>query len=226
MDAALSAEPTIAQLNQKIDFLTEQLAFVTEELRQQQRRRQEWEELQADATPIINDVFRLATEQLEELDESVQLEDILHLFKRLLRNTRNLEQMLDQLENVMELWQDFGPLSRDAFFSLMNRLDEMERKGYFVFLEGGLDITDRIVTAFTEEDVRLLGDNIVLIVETIKQMTQPEIMTMLQSTVLAIETEPDSGDISLLKLMGRLRDPAVKRGFAKTLNALKSVGQK
>lgn len=224
MNTVLTMDPTIAELNQKIDYLTEQVAFITAEARQQQQRRQEWDELKDDLTPIVNDVFRLSVEQLEEIESHVQIEDILHLFKRLLRNTRNLEQMLDQLESGLELWQDLSPLSRDAFLALMKRLDEMECKGYFVFMQGGLDIIDRIVTSFSEEDVRQLGDNIVLILQTIKEMTQPEIMNMMHNTVVAVQEE-EPADVSLLSIMRQLNDPAVRKGLAKTLNVLKSVAE-
>ncbi len=222
MDSTTVGDPTIAELNHKIDALTTQVAFLTEEALAQRRRRQEWDELKADATPIINDLFRISVEQLDEIESYVQFEDILYLFKKLLRSTRDLNQMLDQLESLMELWQDFGPLSQDAFVVLMNRLEEMERKGYFVFMQGGFDILDRIVASFDEEDVRLLGENIVLILQTVKEMTQPELMQMMRSTVSAVKDE-EPADTSLLGIIRQLNDPAVKRGLAKTLNVLKSV---
>ncbi len=223
MDAIRTVSPTIEELNRKIDFLTEQLMFVTAELRQQQERRLDWEELKNDATPIINDVFRISVEQLEEVESYVQFEDMLHLFKRLLRNTRNLEQMLDQLESTMELWGDISPLTQNAFLSLMDRLDKFERKGYFAFIQGGMQIADNIVTSFSEEDVRLLGENIVLILQTVKEMTQPEIMTMLRQTVQVAQTEEPEPDVSLLSIIRQLNDPAVKRGLSRTLKVLKSV---
>jgi len=150
---------------------------------------------------------------------------MLRLFKRLLRNTRTLEQMLDQLESFSELWQDLNPLSQDAFLTLMNRLNEMEQKGYFVFLQGGLDIADRIVTSFTEEDVRQLGENIVLILQTVKEMTQPDIMLMLRNTAAVVKDE-EPVDTSLWSIIRQLNDPAVRKGLAKTLQVLKSVAEK
>jgi len=223
MNAIRTDTPTIEELNRKIDFLTEQLMFVTAELRHQQERRLEMEELKNDATPIINDLFRITVEQLAEVESYVQFEDILHLFKRLLRNTRNLEQMLDQLESTMELVGDISPLTQDAFISLMNRLDEFERKGYFAFVQGGMQIIDNIVTSFSEEDVRQLGDNIVLILQTVKEMTQPEIMEMLRQTVQVAQEEDQEENISLLGILRQLNDPAVKRGLSRTLKVLKSV---
>jgi uncharacterized protein YjgD (DUF1641 family) len=216
-------DPTLLELNHKIDALTEQMAYLTEEARQQKRRRHEWDELKSDLTPIASDVFRLSVEQLDEVESYVQLEDVLRLLKRLMRNTRNLEQMLDQLESFTALWQDINPLTQDAFLTLMGQLDAMERKGYFVFLRGGLDILDQVVTSFSEDDVRQLGDNIVLILQTVKEMTQPDIMQMMQNTASVIREEDANGSVSMLSILRQLNDPAVKKGLAKTLTVLKAV---
>lgn len=223
MDAPITTQPTLNDLNRKIDFLTEQLAFVTAELRHQQESRMEWDELKNDATPIVNDLFRISVNQLEEMEHDVQLEDILHLFKRVIRNTRNFEQMLDQLESAMELWQELSPLTQNAFFSLMNQLDELEQKGYFAFFQGMLKMTDNIIVSFSGDDIQQLGDNIVLILETVKEMTQPEIMTLLSSTVQAAQQDEVAENTSLLGILRQLNDPAVKRGLSRTLNVLKTV---
>ena len=223
MEATLTTDATIVELNKKLDRLTNQIDFLAEEAYRQKRRQEEWDDLKTDLTPIGNDLFRMSVEQLEEVQQYVEMEDVLRLVKRLLRNTRNLEQMLDQFESMMDLWEDVGPLTRDAFLTLMQQLNEMEQKGYFVFMQGGLDIMDKVVTSFTEEDVQQLGDNVVLILNTVKEMTQPEIMTMLSNTALSIQDE-EPLNTSMISILRQLNDPAVRKGLAKTLNVLKSVG--
>jgi len=215
-------DQTWQELNRKLDNLAAQVAFLSEEARTQRQRRQEWDELKSDMTPIANDIFRLSVQQLEEIDQHVQLEDILRLFKRLLRDTRELEGMLDRMESLATLWDDLSPITRDSFLTLMSKLDELERKGYFIFLQDGLDIVDRIVSSFSEEDVRQLGDNIVLILETVKEMTQPDVMRLMRQTAHIVREE-EPVDTSLRGLLRQLNDPAVKRGLAKTLTLLKSV---
>ena len=218
-------DQTIVELNQKIDALTVQMDYLTEETRLQQRRRQEMDELKNDLTPIMTEAFRLSVAQLDEVESYVQLEDVLRLAKRLARNTRNLERMLDQLESLAELGRDFSPLTQDAFLTLMTRLDEMERKGYFNFVRGGIGIIDNVVTSFTEEDVRQLGENVVLILQTVKEMTQPDIMQMMRSTASVIREEETADNVSMLSILRQLNDPAVKRGLAKTLTVLKTVSE-
>ncbi len=223
MEQITTTDPALLELNQKLDKLATQVEFLTEEAHRQKRRQEEWDDLKKDLMPIGNDLFRLSIEQMEEVQHHVQLEDLLRLFKRLLRNTRNLELMLDQLESISELWQDVGPLSHDAFLTLMMQLSEMERKGYFVFLQGGLDMVDRVVTSFSEEDVQQLSDNVVLILQTVKEMTQPDIMNMLSNTASIVQDE-EPVDTSLLSIMRQMNDPAVRKGLAKALHVLKSMG--
>lgn len=223
MEQAAILDQSVVELNRKIDLLTTQVAFLTEEAQQQQRRRQEWQELQNDLVPIASDVFRISVNELEEVESYVQLEDILRLFKRLLRNTHNLEQMLDQLESTMAIFQEISPLSQDAFLTLMTRLDEAERKGYFAFMRGGLEIFDNIVTSFTAEDIQQLGDNIVYILQTVKEMTQPEIMSMVRNSVEVLREEEPEQDVSLFSIIRQLNDPQVKRGLSKTLSVLRTV---
>ncbi len=216
MDVALE------ELNQKVDVLNEQIAFLAEEARVEQRRRQEWDELKNDLTPVVNEVYQLTVRQLDEIEGYVQLEDLMRITKRLARNTRNIEEMLDQLESLSDLSKELAPLSDEIFLMLMTRLDEMERKGYFAFLQGGMNIFDQVVTNFTEDDVQQLGENIVLILETVKEMTQPEIMTMMRTTANVMRDEDVPEKVSMIDIMRQLNDPSVRRGLAKTLNVLKT----
>jgi uncharacterized protein YjgD (DUF1641 family) len=178
-----------------------------------------------DLTPIVNDAYRLTVEQLEEVEQYIDLNDLLRLLKRLLRNGRNIDKMLDQLESALDLVETVGPLSDEAFGKAVDTLEQMERKGYFVFARGGLQIVDNIVTSFGEDDVRLLGDNIVLILQTIKEMTQPEVMNFVRSTVEVIDREKDQPvETSAIALWRQMQDPNVRRGLAISMRVLRTIG--
>ncbi len=219
------AEATLAELNEKIDALTRHVEYLTAQAQQAERAHADRAELMRDLTPIANDAFRLATEQLEQVQEYVDLNDILRLFKRLLRNTRTLERMLDQLESASELMDTMMPLSDQAFGKAVDALQTMEQKGYFTFAQGGIQIADNIVTSFTADDVKKLGDNIVLILNVVKDMTQPEIMNFVRNTLLIAEKEIEQPvDTSPIALLKQMRDPNVRRGLALTMRVLSVVG--
>ena len=219
------AGPSLAELNGKIDLLTKQIQFLTEQAQAAQRQSQERAELMHDVMPIVNDAFRLSVEQLEEIQEYVDLADLLRFLKRLLRNGPAFERLLDTLESGMDLVQTVGPLTDHAFEKAVDVMQAAEHKGYFAFAKGGMQIADNVVTAFSEDDVRRLGENVVLILSTVKDMTQPEIMGLVRSIVAQSEVEVAKPvNTSLPALLGQMRDPNVRRGLALTMRMLSVVG--
>jgi uncharacterized protein YjgD (DUF1641 family) len=215
-------EQALTELNAKVDALTAQVAYLAEEARLQQRRRQEWDELKNDMTPVVTELYNLSVRQLDEVESYVQLEDIIRLLKRLMRNTRNLDQLLDQMESFGDLMREVGPIGDEVFLTLMTRLNEMEQKGYFSFLQGGLEMMDQVVTNFSQDDVRQLGENVVLILQTVKEMTQPEVMQLLRSTAAVMREEAVPEDVSMFAIVRQMNDPDVRRGLFRTLNLLKT----
>jgi uncharacterized protein YjgD (DUF1641 family) len=218
-------DQSMVELNHKIDELSAQVAYLAEQAQAAERQRADRAELIRDLTPIANEAFRLSVEQLEEIQEYVELDDFLRLVKRVARNGRNFEKMLNQLESMMDLAETVGPLANEAFGKAVHELTEMERKGYFTFAQGGMQIMDNVVTSFSEEDVNRFGDNVVLILNTVKDMTQPEIMNFVRNTLLVAEQEIEKPvDISYTGLMRQMRDPEVRRGLALTMRVLHVVG--
>jgi uncharacterized protein YjgD (DUF1641 family) len=219
------AEPMLAELNSKIDALTAQLSYLTEQAQLAERGRQERAELISDLTPIANDAFRIAVRELEEVQQYVDLGDLLRLLKRLARNGPNIELLLDQMESLMDFAATMGPLADNAFAQAVDLLQQAEQKGYFGFAREGMRIADNVVTSFTEDDVKALGDNVVLILQTVKSMTQPEIMNLLGNTVRSLDGEPlQPSDYSYRALLSQLREPEVRRGMAVALRMLQNVG--
>jgi uncharacterized protein YjgD (DUF1641 family) len=224
--AALTHE--VQALAAQVRTLAEQTAYLTERAREQSVRQREWDELKADLTPVANDMYAATVEQLAEVEPHVRLEDGLRLLKRLARNTRNLELMLDQLESLQDFLADVMPLSHQMVGSATAQLDALERKGYFAFAREGMGIADRVVGSFTPDDVRQLGENIVLILSTVKAMTQPEVMNLVNNltvTFQRVEHDPKALSTSPLSLLAQMRDPEVRRGLALTMQMLRAMAR-
>lgn len=217
-----TAADRLGVLEEKLDALAEQVHYLAQAARDSELRRAQWDELRTDLTPIVGEAFQVVSDELDDVREFVEPADLWRLAKRVARNTENLERMFEQLESLSELGSEVVPLGRDVFLTALARLDDMESKGYFSFARSGMGVLDRVVTSFSEEDVDQLGDNIVLILNTVKEMTQPEVMRMLQRTaheVRGAEVE----EIGLLRLMWRMRQPAVRRGLSRVLKVLESL---
>ena len=209
----------------ELDKINRKLNIILEEIELQKKHRREMEDLKEDLFRVGKDVYETAVVELEEVHDHLNSGDILHLGKKLLRNVNNLNRTFDQLESTRDFLRDVSPLARESIIDLMARLDDFDRKGYFQFAGELKRISDNIVTNFTAEDVKLLGDNIVTILNTLKNLTQPDMLQAINNAVAVyknIDVKVDD-KISLYSLLKDLNSPEVKRGLKVGLNFLKNL---
>jgi uncharacterized protein YjgD (DUF1641 family) len=219
MDASLQ------ELNEKIDALTAQVTYLSDQAQLAERQRQARLELVRDVTPLANEAFSLAIEQLEEVQEYIDLNDLLRLFKRLLRNGRNLEKMLDQLESLAELLEVSSPLVNDAFGKAVDELAILESKGYFTFARGSVKLLDNLVASFSEEELNQMSENVGSAVNLVKELIKPEILSFANTKLAQIQEEATKPvEASTLGLVRQMGDPEVRRGLALTLRMMKVIG--
>jgi len=213
------------ELQLQLEEINKKLNVIMEEIELQRRHRQEMHDLKDDLMRVAKDIYLTSLDELEQVHDYLKTGDIMHLFKKLLRNVNNLTRLFEQLENIRDFAKDFGMISKGMSIDLMNKLDELDRKGYFAFLKETQKIFDKIVTSFTVDDVKALGDNIVTILNTIKNLTQPDMLHTVNNALnvykkLDIEVEDD---ISLLKLLKELNHPETKKALYFALQFLKNL---
>lgn len=211
----------VAGLEAKLDRLTEHVEFLADHARQEALRREMVGELISDLSPIAAQAMGTLTKELNATD--LDMVTIIRLLKRLTESAGTLDATLAQLQAAHQLLDDIMPLTGDAFAAITARLANLEERGYFSFAKEGLGVMDRVITTYDEEDIRALGDNIILILDTVRQMTQPEVMTMLSRTFDSME-ETEFESASLFRLARQMRDPEVKRGLARMIGMLRTMG--
>jgi uncharacterized protein YjgD (DUF1641 family) len=230
----------LALLHEKIDYLTtqvdaqkqrleaieiqtngglyEKIDTLSQHFEAQQHRQEEWNELKGDLIPIANHMIKLSVEELAEIGSDFQSEDLLFLVKRLLRDTHLLVGLLERVESTVDLVDEAQLITQQVFNEAVMTLDRLEREGLFTFARGGWKIMEKIVTEFSEEDVQALGDNVVTILRTVRNLTQPEIMNLTNNALSAIQEQPSvEDDVSMWSLMKDLSDPKTRRGLARLL---------
>jgi uncharacterized protein YjgD (DUF1641 family) len=134
------------------------------------------------------------------------------------------EERKELRDSLTELTGDLSPITRQLMADAASALSNADQRGYVDFARSGLGVVDRIVTGFSSDDVEALGDNIVLILDAVKDMTQPEIMGMLRSSLHQVQAEASAEPPSLFSLARRLRDPNVRRGLDRLLVLLEGLG--
>jgi len=229
---AVTSEPVVALsagagLDERLDRLSRQVDLIADELRREREQREMWADLVHELAPVTSQAMASVTRELDDLSDDVTIEDLTRFGRTLARALPTMEALLAQLEAVSALGSELVPLSSPAMAKATDLLQELDEKGYFAFARGGAGIVDKVVTSFTEDDVAALGDNVVLILNTVKEMTQPEVMTLLQRTAVSAQdveeeyVEPPS----MFALLKQMRDPKTRRGLGRAMTLLRSIGE-
>ncbi len=212
-------------VDERLAALDGQLAQILDELRRQRLEREKWRELADELAPIAEQAMNMTITQLAS--GPFDAGDVVGLVRAVLQDASAIQAWIGPLRSLAAMADEVGPLATSAVSSLNARLQMLDERGYFAFARQAAGVLDTVVTSFTHEDVKLLGDNIVLILETIKEMTQPEVMGLLGRTALSIRQVEASGSAhvpSTLTLLRQMRDPEVRRGLARLLATLRTIG--
>jgi uncharacterized protein YjgD (DUF1641 family) len=214
-------------IEDRLDLLTTQVQLIADELRREREQRERWAELVQDLTPITSQAMAVATRELDDLSDEVTIEDVARFARTLARALPTMEALLAQLQSVSDLGSEVMPLASPAMAKATELLQDLDTKGYFTFARSSAGIVDKVVTSFTEEDVEALGDNVVLILNTVKELTQPEIMTLLQRTAVTAQDVEDefAEPPSMFALIKQMRDPQTRRGLGRAMTLLRSIGE-
>ncbi len=209
----------------QINELNAKLDIILEEIELQRRHRREMEDLKDDLMRVGKDVYKTAVEELDQLHDYVSSRDILHLGKYMLRNVNTISKVIQQLESAKDFLTDASPLMREYIVDFMAKLDEFDRKGYFEFMKEFGKVSDKIITSFNVEDIKNLGDNVVTILNTVKNLTQPDMLHTINNAVnvykkLDIKV---TEKISFLSLLKELNDPETKKGITFAIRFLKNL---
>ena len=218
--------PSNAEISERLDQLSAQMELISGELRLQRESREKWVELNETLVPVTRGAMDMATAELEVLSEEVTIEDATRFARTLAVSLPQLQALLAQVGPLSDLVHDLTSLSGVAMEKLTEVLQVAEEKGYFGFAQQTAFIADRIVTQYSEDDIHALGENVVTIMDAVKEMTQPEVMGLVQRTALTVhesELEHDKPP-SLFAIMKSMRDPETRRGLARVMAMLRSVG--
>jgi uncharacterized protein YjgD (DUF1641 family) len=214
-------------VQQQINEVNKKLDIILKETELQQRHRREMDDLKDDLMRVGKDVYDTAVLELEEVHDQLKTGDILYLGKKLLRNVNNITKTFEQLEGTKDFLQDIAPISRELFMDLLNKLDEFDRKGYFEFMKQLGKVIDNVVTTFDADDVKHLAENIGVILTTVKNLTQPDMLSAVNNAVSVYKNlEIDvSEKVTMMSLVREMNKPEVRKGLAFALKFLKNLGE-
>ena len=183
-------------------------------------------ELREDLIPLSGQAFRLLIHELEDVESSFQLEDLLTLLKRTLRSVKHVIFALEQLENIVDFVTTIEPLLKSAVPQVINYLDELEQKGVLRIITATLDVRAKIASEYTAEDIDKIGDGAVALLGLAQKLSDPNAMAFLQK----IADLPSKVDLDAAKpvgpfgMLGALSSKEARKGLGVLMELTKAMG--
>lgn len=216
----INIQDQINDINRKLDILLEEQQI-------QRLKRQEVDDLLKDVSIIGNDFVKASVIELDKAGVELDGEALKSLIFRLIRNVGTINEMVEMMESASDLVKDVGPIVQQMGLDGIRKMSELEQKGYFEFAREATQIIENVVDNFTTDDVRHLADSIVTILQTVKNLTQPDMMNALNNAVNVYKNlDPqDVQEVSLWKAFRMMNTPEMKRGIGFLLTFLKNISQ-
>ena len=183
-------------------------------------------DLREDLIPLSGQAFRLLIRELEDVESSFQLEDLLTLLKRSLRSVKHVIFALEQLENIVDFATTIEPLLKSAVPQIINYLDDLEQKGVLRIITATLDVRAKIASAYTAEDIDQIGDGAVTLLGLVKKLSDPVAMDFLEK----IADLPSKVDLAGAKpvgpfgMLGALSSKEARQGLGVFMELTKAMG--
>lgn len=210
----------IDEINQKLDLV---LHYVNE----QRLKSERMEDLVTDVSIIGKDIFDTAVYELDNQGIELDLDEMKMLVFKLIKNAGNFTRVLEMFESTTDFLMDAGPVAREVIIDFIKKLHEFEQKGYFSFFRELYHIMDNIIANYSDEDVRLLADNVVTILDTVKNLTQPEMLKAMNNAVNIYKNlgTEDIEEYSMFRAIREMRSPEMKRGIGFIMTFLKNLSK-
>ncbi len=214
-------------LEQRIDALDRKMDLILEYVHQQKMNSNMVEDLVSDLSIVGKDAYDSTVKELDMRQVVLEPSELTDLAVAFLRNIGNIKTVLETLEMAVDLGKEVGPIANEVIIDFTKQMNEFEQKGYFRFFKEFGPIIDNVVQGFSPEDLKGLADNIVSILNTFKEMTQPEVLDTMQNAIKAfnsMETETVPS-YSVWKLLREMNSPEMKKALGYGITFMKNVSK-
>ena len=214
-------------INTRIDVLEKKIDLILEYVNKQRLNAIVVEDLAGDLGIIGKDFYDTAVEELDKRQVEIEPAEVTDLVISFLRNIENFKVMMNTFEMMIDLTKEIGPIANDVIIDMTKQLAILDQKGYFDFVRNIAPIIDNIVTGLSPEDLKGLADNIMLIINTVKDITQPDMLKSIDNAIKmysSMEIE-DVPSYSVWRLMREINSPEMKKAIGFGVTFLKNMSK-
>lgn len=184
-------------------------------------------ELREDMIPLSGQAFRLLIRELEDVESSFQLEDLMALLKRSLRSVKHIIFALEQMENIVDFVTTIEPLLKSSVPQVINYLDDLEQRGVLRIITSMLDVRAKIAAAYSPEDIDEIGDGAVVALGLAKKLSDPKASEFLEK-MAALPSKIDLSDakpVGPFGMLSALSNKEAREGLGVLMQLTKAMGE-
>ncbi len=184
-------------------------------------------ELREDLIPLSGQAFRLLTRELEDVESSFQLEDLMVLLKRSLRSVKQIIFALEQLENIVDFVTTIEPLLKSSVPQVINYLDDLEQRGVLRIITSMLDVRAKIAAAYSPEDIDQIGDGAVAALGLAKKLSDPKAAEFLEK-IAELPSKVNLSDakaVGPIGMLSALSSKQAREGLGVLMELTKAMGE-
>jgi uncharacterized protein YjgD (DUF1641 family) len=184
-------------------------------------------DLREDLIPLSGQAFRLLIRELEDVESSFQLEDLMALLKRSLRSVKHIIFALEQMENIVDFVTTIEPLLKSSVPQIINYLDDLEQRGVLRIITSTLDVRAKIATAYSAEDIDQIGDGAVVALGLAKKLSDPKAAQFLEK-LAELPSKIDLSDakpVGPIGMLSALSSKEARKGLGVLMQLTKAMGE-
>ena len=184
-------------------------------------------DLREDLIPLSGQAFRLLIRELEDVESSFQLEDLMALLKRSLRSVKHIIFALEQMENIVDFVTTIEPLLKSSVPQIINYLDDLEQRGVLRIITSTLDVRAKIAAAYSAEDIDQIGDGAVVALGLAKKLSDPKAAEFLEK-LAELPSKIDLSDakpVGPIGMLSALSSKEARKGLGVLMQLTKAMGE-
>jgi uncharacterized protein YjgD (DUF1641 family) len=223
----MSAEEQILERLARIEEKLDRFSSQADQLKTFADVFENFHDLGRDVSLLTYPAVKVLTEGLGEVETGFQLEDISFLIRRFLLSLRHIAWGLEQLENLVDWWQDMEPLMKLAFPHLIDLMEDLDKKGIFQGYKAMLQGYAKIAQTYGPEDIDLIAEGIVSMHGVAKKFTDPKFISFVEKLMevpaqVNLEEAQPTGPVGL---MWQMRRPECRRGLGILAELTRALGK-
>ncbi|MCX6252750.1 MAG: hypothetical protein NTX61_18600 [Bacteroidetes bacterium] len=216
------------KIQDQIDDIHRKMDLVLEYIEEQRKKNETYEDLVKDASIVAKDAFNQTVQLLEKSQIELDSCGLSCLLIKLLQNLGTFYEMLEMMESARDFMKDFSPVIRQMGLDAVNKMNELDQKGYFEYLIAMGRIVEKWIQTYTVQDMNNLENNLDNFASILRDLTNHEMTGRLTSVTHALSTikmDDKMDNISYWKLFKKMRSKEVKKSLSYTLRLIEAINR-